>query len=224
VDAERLERIAVGVYAVVTEKRRYGYGSMDDEAVMEALRKLGYEPTYGGWAWWQWQLEKTTQIPCWPTITVERPCRRKFGKGRAPNGGRWRFETYAYWRQRDRVQVWERILDRGSGELEGRVWLRSEFLPCASRSAVDKALRDLTRRGVLAKLARGVYVPAFAWRIEKKSRREFVILALRKLGADPAPGSAPDRIKVRRRVGVREMGYGDIWFKLEYELAESGKS
>lgn len=74
----QLFRIGYGVYAPAQNGRaRYKLS----ESVMDALKKLGTEPSYGGRAWREWQEGKTTQIPAKPTVTVRKRITRALGRG-----------------------------------------------------------------------------------------------------------------------------------------------
>ncbi len=216
VRAGRLRRISNGIYAPVSDLEDKFDLRDRGAAAIEALKKLGYEPTYGGWEWRAYQEGRTNgQLPMRSTLSVNRRMRRRSGLF-----ARYEYQTYGYWRERERISIRERVMKRRD-EIEGRVWLRSDFDVCGSKSGVNEVLRERLRCGVFVKLGRGIYTPKLAARYELKAS---VMQALRRLGADPEPGSAPDGIKVKRRVGVRKLGYGDIEFKLEYQPARGKRS
>lgn len=108
VDEGRLLRYGIGIYFPAKEGKRYGVRESD--AVLTALTKLGYEPTWGGWLYRLNASGRTTQMPWRPTVTVNRPSRLRLGRGRAPNGGR-------YWLEE---RQWSLKMEKWSrGELEG---------------------------------------------------------------------------------------------------------
>lgn len=204
----KIWRIAYGAYALVPGPEPMAKWRARVEGLLEALTKLGYEPTYGGWEWREYLAGRTNgQIPMRATISVNRRMRRRTGIF-----GRFEYQTYGYWRKRERVPVRDRVIDRAF-ETKGEIYLRSDFYGCASKSAINRVLREDMLGSFFSKLARGVYASYY---LVKFKPGEAVMQALRRLEADPQPGSVPDRIRVSRRVGFRKIGYGDTWFTLEY--------
>lgn len=90
VNEGRLLRFGKGIYFPAKDGKRYGVRESD--AVLAALTKLGYEPSWGGWQWRECASGRTTQVPMRPTVTVNRVSRLRLGCGRAPNGGRYWLE------------------------------------------------------------------------------------------------------------------------------------